>query len=61
MKNTVSQAVELEIKKIEFLKEMVETYNLPDTAKAVRCLIDYARDNPDKRQAIFAEVRCPDC
>ena len=61
MKNTVNQAVELEIKKIDFLKEMVETYSLPDTAKAIRCLIDYARDNPDKRQAIFTEVRCLDC
>ena len=61
MKNAVSQAVELEIKKIDFLKEMVETYSLPDTAKAIRCLIDYARDNPDKRQAIFAEIRCLDC
>jgi hypothetical protein len=61
MKNAVSQAVELEIKKIDFLKEMVETYSLPDTAKAIRCLIDYARDNPDKRQTIFAEVRCLDC
>ena len=61
MKNAVSQAVELEIKKIDFLKEMVETYSLPDTAKAIRCLIDYARDNPDKRQAILAEVRCLDC
>ena len=61
MKNAVSQAVELEIKKIDFLKEMVETYSLPDTTKAIRCLIDYARDNPDKRQAIFAEIRCLDC
>ena len=61
MKNTVNQAVELEIKKIDFLKEMVEAYSLPDTAKAIRCLIDYARDNPDKRQAIFSEVRCLDC
>ena len=61
MKNAVSQAVELDIKKIDFLKEMVETYSLPDTAKAIRCLIDYARDNPDKRQAILAEVRCLDC
>ena len=61
MKDAVSQAVELEIKKIDFLKEMVETYSLPDTTKAIRCLIDYARDNPDKRQAIFAEIRCLDC
>ena len=40
---------------------MVEAYSLPDTAKAIRCLINYARDNPDKREAIFTEVRCLDC
>ena len=61
MKDVTSQAVEMETKKLDFLKEMVETYSLPDTAKAIRCLIDYARDNPDKREAIFAEIRCLDC
>ena len=61
MKDAVSQAVELETEKIDFLKEMVEAYSLPDTAKAIRCLINYARDNPDKREAIFTEVRCLDC
>ena len=61
MKDGVSQAVELETEKVKFLKEMVEAYSLPDTAKAIRCLINYARDNPDKREAIFAEVRCLDC
>ena len=61
MKDVTSQAVEMETKKLDFLKEMVETYSLPDTAKPIRCLIDYARDNPDKRDAIFAEIRCLDC
>ena len=61
MKDAVSQAVELETEKVDFLKEMVEAYRLPDAAKAIRCLINYARDNPDKREAIFAEVRCLDC
>ena len=61
MKDAASQTVELGTEKIAFLKEMVEVYGLPDTAKAIRCLIDYARDNPDKREAIFAEFRCLDC
>ena len=38
-----------------------KAYSLPDTAKAMRCLINYARDNPEKRKAIFAEVCCLDC
>ena len=61
MKNTVNQAVELETTKVDFLKNMVEAYGLPDAGKAIRCLIDYARDNPDKREAIFTEIRCLDC
>ncbi len=61
MKDGVSQTVELEKEKIDFLKEMVKAHNLPDAAKAIRCLINYARDNPDKQEAIFAEVRCLDC
>jgi hypothetical protein len=61
MKDAVSQTVELETEKVTFLKEMVEIYSLPDTAKAIRCLVNYARENPDKRDAMFAEVRCLDC
>ena len=34
---------------------------LPDMGKAVRCLIDYARENPDKQADIFGEVHCQDC
>ena len=61
MKNAVSQAVKLETAKVDFLKDMVEAYGLLDAGKAIRCLIDYARDNPDKREAIFTEIRCRDC
>ena len=32
MKDVVSQAVEMETEKVNFLKEMVETYSLPDTS-----------------------------
>ena len=50
-----------ETAKVDFLKGMVEAYGLPDAGKALRCLIDYARANPDKREAIFTEIRCLDC
>ena len=53
--------MELETEKMAFLTEMIETYDLPDAGKAIRCLINYARENPDKRDAIFSEVRCLDC
>ena len=56
MKDAVSQAVELETAKVDFLKDMVEAYGLPDAGKAIRCLIDYARDNPDKREVLRPRV-----
>ena len=61
MNDDVSQTVELGKARIDFLNEMVKTHSLPDTAKAIRCLINYARDNPDKQEAIFGGVRCLDC
>ena len=45
----------------EFLEEVTRTFKLPDTGKAVRCLINYAREHPDKQEEIFGEVRCLDC
>lgn len=61
MKDATSVPIELEAGKVEFLKEMTATHGLPDIGKAVRCLINYARENPDKHAEIFAEIRCIDC
>ena len=61
MKDQTDQIIPLEAAKVEFLKQMAQTYGLPDIGKAVRCLIDYARENPDRQASIFAEVRCVDC
>lgn len=61
MKDKVSYAVELEPAKIAFLEEMVEKFDLPDTGKAVRCLIDHARENPTLLASIFSEIHCVDC
>jgi hypothetical protein len=46
---------------MEFLQEMAAKYALADASKAIRCLINYARENPEKQRAIFEEVRCLDC
>jgi len=54
-------SIELESEKVAFLEQMVATHGLPDIGKAVRCLINYAREHPDRHEAIFAEVRCLDC
>ena len=53
--------IDLTEDQIAFLTEMVDKHELPDIGKAVRCLIDYARDHPDKQKEIFDEPRCLDC
>jgi hypothetical protein len=61
MKDAVSHDIELESGKVEFLQQMAKQYGLPDIGKALRCLINYAREHPDRHEEIFAEVRCLDC
>ena len=61
MKDKTEQKIPLEPEKVEFLQRMAKSYQLPDIGKAVRCLIDYARENPDQQAAIFGEVHCQDC
>ena len=60
-KDAKSYSIELETGKVEFLERMVAAHNLPDIGKAVRCLINYARENPDRHPEIFDEIRCVDC
>lgn len=61
MKDLTTRTIELESAKVQFLEEMVRKYSLPDIGKAVRCLINYARENADKHADIFGEIRCLDC
>jgi len=61
MKKKTSQSIPIELAKLQFLEQMVNTHGLPDIGKAVRCLIDYARAHPEHQASIFGEVRCPDC
>lgn len=61
MKEKESYAIELETSMYAFLQEMTEEFSLSDVDKAVRCLVNYARDEADKRESIFQEIRCLDC
>ncbi len=45
---------------LEMLKTIQEKYNLPDTSKAVRILLDYAAIDGDWEE-IFAKIRCRRC
>jgi hypothetical protein len=60
-KDATSYPIDLETEKVEFLRAVAERHGLPDIGKTVRCLINYARDNPDKHAEIFDEIRCNDC
>jgi hypothetical protein len=53
--------VQLETEKIAFLEAAASKHGLADIGKAIRCLINYARENPDKHADIFDEIRCLDC
>ena len=53
--------IELEERQYKFLQEMVNKYALPDVGKAVRCMADYAVDNPERQDDLFMEIRCLDC
>jgi hypothetical protein len=61
MKDASAFSVDLESAKVKFLQEMAQRFGLPDAGKAIRCLIDYAREHPDLHATIFGEVRCVDC
>ena len=61
MKEKQTYSIEMDNAQHEFLQEMVQQYNIPDVGKAIRCLVNYARDNTDKREDLFLEIRCLDC
>jgi len=60
-KDAKSYPIDLEEEKVQFLQQIVERHHLPDMGKAVRCLINYARENPDRHADIFDQVQCLDC
>ena len=57
-----NRQIPLKPEQVAYLDEAVKTFNLDDAGKAVRILINYARENPDKRSEIFSEIHCTgDC
>ena len=57
-----NRQIPLKPEQVAYLDEAVKAFNLDDAGKAVRILINYARENPDKRDEIFAQVHCTgDC
>jgi hypothetical protein len=61
MKDYTPRSIALDSSMVQYLEEVAKRYSLSDTGKAVRCLINYARENPDRGKEIFDEVRCAGC
>jgi len=61
MKDYAARPIELDSAMVEYLENVAQQHSLPDLGKAVRCLINYARENPDRHDEIFGEVRCLGC
>ncbi|MCH7547255.1 MAG: hypothetical protein IID30_12715 [Planctomycetes bacterium] len=61
MSDNQSTTVQLKQRQIDYLAEITEKYNLPDTDKSLRCLIDFAIEKRDLEPSIFGEIRCMDC
>jgi len=61
MSDKEARQVPLKPEMIQYLDEVAKAYKLDDSGKAIRCLVNYARENPDKRDEIFGEMRCLDC
>jgi hypothetical protein len=60
-KDKTVYSVELEKDMMQFVEQMVTNYQIPDASKAIRCLINYAREVEGVRDDIFAEIRCLSC
>ena len=54
-------AIELKEFQLEYLREIVANYDIPDIGKAVRCLIDYAIEEKGKEKELFRLERCHSC
>ncbi len=56
-----SYQVDLKERQMAYLQKMAENHELADSAKALRCLIDYAIQSPEHEHEIFGVIRCIDC
>jgi hypothetical protein len=62
MSATETCRIELKPEQIAYLDEAVKAFGIDDPGKAIRILINYARENPDKRNEIFGDIHCTgDC
>jgi hypothetical protein len=61
MNDNLKVTVELKQSQIDYLARMTKLYDLDDSSKALRCLINYAIEERGREKEIFEEIRCLDC
>ena len=45
----------------KMLEQIVDKYDLSDTSKALRCLMDYVEEKESEWDEMFATIRCNRC
>ena len=53
--------VQINPDQVSFLKQVRESYDLPDESKALRVILDYIQINQDIHEAVFGTPRCLRC
>ena len=61
MSNKQTIEVELTDMQIEYIDDVVARFMLPDRSKAIRCLVNFTRDEKSEEERVFGEIRCLDC
>ena len=59
----MNETYELELKPHQksYLDDVAKRYEMPDASKAIRCLIQYARQRPELEKDLYETIRCSDC
>ena len=61
MTENVATTFEIKETQREYLEAMAKKHHLPDSSKALRCLITFAMEETDHESSIFSEIRCTNC
>ena len=57
----VSVNFEVNTDSLEMIEKITDKYEMPDTSKTLRCLLDFVSENETDWDQIFKKVRCLRC
>ncbi len=52
---------EIDHDSVEMLNSITEQYKLPNSSKALRCLLDFIAESEDEWDVVFKKIRCRRC